>query len=173
MQKTLLIKQPFGRTFGLSLFFLFLLLLIGELIMRIPAVQAPFLAPGMSSRHYQLGQKLALLESFERKHGHVNCIALGSSMVDVGFQPESFAAGYAAAAGTEPFHCFNFGIDASSILTAPALAKILLTDYEPELLIFGTDARDYAVTLAEEETAVILEAPGSVIDPASSPLTAG
>jgi hypothetical protein len=112
----------------------------------------------MGSRHYQLGQKLALLDDSIRKHGPLDCVMLGSSMVDTGFDPDAFQRGYNAITGRR-IHCFNFGIDASSAASTAALVSILVEDYRPPLVIVGTDPRDYAVPSEDRDPNVILSTP--------------
>ena len=112
----------------------------------------------MGSRHYQLGHKLAFLNMLARKNGHIDCIMLGSSMADTGFDPVAFETGYKELMGRD-IHCFNFGIDASSALSTAALARIVVEDYHPSLLIIGTDARDYAVPREDPDPAVVLNTP--------------
>jgi hypothetical protein len=135
-----------------------LLLLVGaaELITRSEAFQALLREPAMGSRHYQLGRKLARLEAVIKDDGPIDCLIIGSSMVDGGFDPRAFHNGYKQASG-QAVRCFNFGIDASTAASAAAIAQILIEDYQPRLLIYGTDARDYAVSPAENDPAVILE----------------
>jgi len=84
----------------------------------------------MGSRHYQLGHKLALLNVLARKTGQVDCIMLGSSMVDTGFDPAAFDTGYKEMTGRD-IHCFNFGIDASTAASTAALARIVIEDNGP------------------------------------------
>jgi hypothetical protein len=139
---------------------LLLILLVGmsEWITRLEIFQAPLTPPKLGSRHYQLGHKLAFLDREIERNGSIDCIMVGSSMVDVGFDPESFQEGYVKIAGRS-IRCFNFGIDASSAASTAVLVKILLEDYHPRLLIFGTDPRDYAVPREDRDPAAILETP--------------
>lgn len=110
----------------------------------------------MGSRHYQLGDKLSFLNAAIKENGPVDCIMVGSSMVDVGFDPDAFQSSYQEVTG-RTIHCFNFGIDASSAASTAALTQILVEDYQPRLLIFGTDPRDYAVPSGDKDPAAILE----------------
>ena len=52
-----------------------------------------------------------------------------------------------------PFFC----LPRPSAASTAALVRILIEDYQPRLLIFGTDARDYAVSPMDPDPAVILE----------------
>jgi hypothetical protein len=155
---TLRIDGSFGKTFWLTLILLLFLGGIGEWIARLEIFQAYLTPPRLGSRHSQLGYKLALLDAEVRKNGPVDCIAVGSSTIDVGFDPDAFQMGYQEVAGQD-IRCFNFGIDASSSISAAVLTGILVEEYHPRLLIFGTDARDFAVQREDQDTAVVLDTP--------------
>lgn len=150
--------MPFGRTLTLTIVFLLIFGLAGEWVARLEIFQAPLMPPRMGSRHYQLGHKLFLLDGFVNKYGRVDCVMLGSSMVDTGFDPAAFESGYKETTGRN-IHCFNFGIDAASAASTAALARIVVEDYHPRLLIIGTDPRDYAVPRDDPDPAVVLNTP--------------
>ena len=152
---TLRVSNWSGNTFWIALAFLLVFVVIAEWITRLESFQAPLTPPKMGSRHYQLGHKLALLDAEVKRNGPIDCVLVGSSMVDVGFNPSSFPTGYHEMAGRE-IRCFNFGIDASSAASTAALVKILVEDYHPRILIFGTDPRDYGVASDDRDPAVIL-----------------
>lgn len=155
--ETLHVHGFFGTTFWLTVILVLVLYGVGEWTARSERFQRYLTYPRLGSRHSQLGYKLALLNEVKKK-GPIDCIAIGSSIVDVGFDPDSFQEGYRATTGRE-IQCFNFGIDASSSISASVLAEILIEDYHPRLLIFGTDARDYAVAPEDRDTAVVLDTP--------------
>lgn len=155
---TLRLRTSPGKTVWFTILLLILLTGIAECITRSVFFQAPLTLPRMGSRHYQLGHKLALLNVLTRKAGHVDCIMLGSSMVDTGFDPAAFETGYREVTGRD-VHCFNFGIDASSAASTAALARIVAEDYRPRFLIIGTDPRDYAVPREDPDPAVVLNSP--------------
>jgi hypothetical protein len=148
----------FGNTFWFTLFFLFLFMGIAEWVTRLEIFRAVLTPPKMGSQHYQLGHKLALLDAAVKSNGAIDCIIVGSSMVDVGFDPSAFKDAYLETTGRE-IHCFNFGLDASSAASTAALTKILVEDYRPRFLIFGTDPRDYAVPLQSRDPSAILDTP--------------
>ena len=150
------IKSLFGKTFWLAFILLIGFVGVSEWIARTEIFHAILTPPPMGSRHYQLGNKLSILNAAIKENGPVDCIMIGSSMVDVGFNPASFQNSYHAVTGRN-IHCFNFGIDASSATSTAALAQILIEDYQPRLLIFGTDPRDYALPSEDRDPAVILE----------------
>lgn len=150
--------MQFGKAPWLMIAMLVLLVGIAEWVTRSEAFQAPLTPPKMGSRHYQLGHKLALLDEEVKKNGPIDCIMMGSSMVDVGFNPDAFQDAYRQVT-TRKIRCFNFGIDAGSAASTSALMKILMEDFHPRFMIFGTDPRDYAVPSNDRDPAVILNTP--------------
>lgn len=154
--RTLQLKRPFGKTLVLSWLVLALLLGAAEILARTERFQSLLTAPAMGSRHFELGWKLALLEMLSNREAPIECIAIGSSMVDLGFDPQAFAAGFKGSTGQD-IRCFNFGIDALPAAGSAALAGILVKDYRPGILIYGTDARDYSVAREAEDTVVVLD----------------
>lgn len=155
---TLHLKKSSDKTLWLTLIMLFIFSGIAEIIVRMDVFQAPLTPPKLGSRHYQLGHKLALLDAEVKKNGPIDCIMVGSSMVDVGFNPDVFQSGYEETTG-QGIRCFNFGIDASSAVSTAVLVRILVEDYHPRLLLIGTDARDYAVPSTDRDPVAILESP--------------
>jgi hypothetical protein len=153
---TLQLQRPFGKIIMLALPMFFFLVGAAETIARTETFQEYLADPAMGSRHYQLGRKLARLNAVINKEGPVDCLIIGSSMVDVGFDPEIFQEGYKQIGG-QNIRCFNFGIDASTAASAAAMAHILVEDYRPRILFYGTDPRDYAVPETENDPAVILQ----------------
>lgn len=155
---TLQIRTTSVKTVWLTVLLFILLTAVAEWVARSESFQVPLTPPRMGSRHYQLGHKLALLNVLARKTGRVDCIMLGSSMVDTGFDPAAFETGYKEMTGQD-IHCFNFGIDASSAASTAALVRIVVEDYHPRLLIIGTDPRDYAVAREDPDPVVVLNTP--------------
>jgi hypothetical protein len=147
-----------GKTLLLTIISAILFFGVLEIVVRLDVFQSQLTAPRMGSGHYQVGQKLAYLDREVQKNGPIDCIAIGSSMVDVGFNPEAFASGYREIKGQD-IRCFNFGIDTSSAASTHAIARIMLEDYHPRLLIIGTDARDYALPRDDSDVAVLLDTP--------------
>ena len=155
---TLQIQRRPEKTLWVTLILLILLFGAAEWIARQESFQKILTPPKMGSRHYQLGHKLSLLDIATQKGGPIDCIMVGSSMVDTGFDPNVFQEAYKEIAGKE-IHCFNFGIDASTATSTAALVRILIEDYQPRILIFGTDPRDYAVPGTHNDPALILQTP--------------
>lgn len=155
---TLQTNRFVGRSFWFTVALTLLLGGSAEGIARSDIFQTQLTPPKMSSRRYQLSHKLFLLDNEVKRNGPVDCIMIGSSMVDGGFDPDHFQEAYQNVA-RQDIRCFNFGIDASTAASSAALARILVEDYRPQLLIFGTDPRDYAVPSYDRDPAAVLDSP--------------
>jgi hypothetical protein len=135
-----------------------LLVGLAEMLFRTNVFESHFIATRRTGRHRQFELQLGRLDSIVAREGSINCIFLGNSMVWRGFDPEAFARGYEKRVG-QGMRCFNFGVDGMPVVTAGALARILVKDYHPNLLIYGTDARDYAIPRVSEDATVLLDSP--------------
>jgi hypothetical protein len=152
------VNQLSVRTLALTLPFLLILLLLLEGVLRLNFVHGRLETSRLGSRHSQLGEKLRLVEAVIAREGNLDCIMLGSSVVDNGFYPAAFSRAYQETTGKE-ITCFNFGIDAIPGATAGVLAEIIVQDYQPDILIYGIDGRDFAVARDTQDTKVVLDSP--------------
>ena len=134
--------RPFGKTLLTAVLILIVVLTATELIIRAlttnEIIEPPILRTGMP----QFDAKLTRLETLYRENGKVDCIVIGSSMVDAGFDPLAFAAARGEQNGT-PITCFNFGINGLTAKGAGLISNGLVHRYHPELLYYITSARDY------------------------------
>jgi hypothetical protein len=155
-KRTLHLTKVTGRTLILTLPLLALLFSIGEAALRKHQVQAYLPTPSLNSRHRHFERQWHRLATYANSGNQIECIALGNSMVLNGFDPQIFSQNFYQASGWGIL-CFNFGVDALTPVSAAALANILVDTYHPQLLIFGTDARDFAISRESEETKVITD----------------
>jgi hypothetical protein len=156
--RTLSLWPPLGRTMLLSLLLLVPLLGTAELLVRSRFFKAHVIANDWGSIHNQFETQLGRLETVAANFGSIDCIFVGSSMVWHAFDPGEFTRVYAEETGRD-MKCFNFGVDGGVAATAGVLAPILVQDYQPRYLIFGTDARDYAVPIDSADVTVQLDSP--------------
>jgi hypothetical protein len=153
---TLRLNKKSSKTLWLTLVMLFVFGGSAEAVVRTEFFQAPLTTPKMGSSHYQFGHKLAWLDAEVKRNGPVDCIMLGSSMTDASMNPEIVQNTYREVTGRD-LHCFNFGINASSTASTAVMARILIEDYSPRLLIIGTDPRDYALPLDDPDVVAALD----------------
>ena len=140
----------------MALIMLGLFLGTGEAVLRQEAVQAYLTTPTLNTRHRHFERQWYRLEALTKSGIQPDCIALGNSMLLNSFDPQIFGRVFYKQTGRE-LRCFNFGVDALTPVSANALAQILIETYQPKLLIFGTDARDFAIDRDSEETSVITD----------------
>jgi hypothetical protein len=142
----------------LTVLILLLLLAVGEAIARTQAFQSRLSAPSLGGRNIYLEIQWHALQSVVRREGRLRCIALGNSMVWGGFDPTAFSQGYRDQVRTD-LPCYNFGIDGLPASAAGVLADILVRDFQPDLLIYGIDARDFAVPSDAPDATSVLDMP--------------
>ncbi len=115
----------------------------GEALARAPSVQAALAPPGIGSRYPQAEVKLAALERRAAAGQPLDCLLIGSSMVNAGLDPAAIRRAYAAQTG-RPLTCYNFGVNGFAAGESGLWARALVRRYGVHLLIFGHSARDYA-----------------------------
>jgi hypothetical protein len=157
---TLSIKGPFGRTIGLSLVILLIMFGLSEILLRASFLQSYLnqIVPSLGSRHHQMELQLARLEQLYNSEGSVDCIFLGSSLTWLGFNANVFNEEFSSITGQD-IRCTNLGIETLPANAAGELAEIVINRYQPRLLIYGTSARDYAVTIDSEDAHAVLDTP--------------
>lgn len=157
-ERTLSIKPPFGGTLVFTMLVFLTLWGAGEWITGTRIFQSRFIAVSRGSPHFQFELQLGRLESIVAADGFIDCIFLGNSMVWLGFDPAAFTRAYQERTGDE-LRCYNFGVDGLPVTAASGLKQYLMKKYHPKLLIYGTDARDFAVAREERDASVIMDEP--------------
>jgi hypothetical protein len=134
---------PAGRRLGYALLWLILLVGVAEAVVRVPRVKAGLAAPsyGIANRQFEL--TWARLKAYVAEQGQPDCIFIGSSQVLRGIEPLTLAAAYHETTGQD-LRCFTFGVRGLDAENSYDVARLLLLDYRPRLLIFGTDIPSYS-----------------------------
>lgn len=132
-----------ARTGLLALALLGLILASAETGARLPFVQSRLPIPSVGSPARILDVQLANLDAVVRSQGGIDCIFVGNSLVLLGIDPVAFAAAYETRADRRP-QCFNFAMPGITVAGITALARILIEDYRPRLLVYGVTARDFS-----------------------------
>jgi hypothetical protein len=97
----------------------------------------------------QLGVKVGLLNAYYHEVGKLECVFIGSSMVQRGIDPEIVNSAYQNDMG-QPLHCFNFGVHGLNDVGAARIVEFLNRRYRPSMIIFGTSFHEYQDALAFE-----------------------
>ena len=121
---------------------LLLLTLLLEGLARTPWLEAvaPYRSLGMW--YYPFDIKWQRLQRYVEQNGGVDVIILGSSLVNTGFVPEVVSRAYQVQTG-QTLRVFNFGVEGMTIAPNSVTARLLVEQFQPGLLIFVTEIRDY------------------------------
>lgn len=115
---------------------------LGEIILRVPAVTERLPAPSLGSNHEEFEVKLHLLDQWAGD-GPVDCVLIGSSMVNNGIDPAALESAYREQTG-ESLRCFNLGLPGLTASAAAMVGEYVIDTYRPRLLIYGLSPRDFS-----------------------------
>jgi hypothetical protein len=141
MNRTLRLSFPLGQTLALALLILAGMSITLELIARLPQVESR-VPPAIGSRHPDLDVKFGELDYLTEQQGRVDCIFLGSSVVNTGIDPVFVSEAFRQQTGA-PITCYNFGINGITAATAAELADLLVERYHPRVLVYGFTLRAF------------------------------
>ena len=116
--------------------------LVLELFARLPLLEKISPYRSVDNFDYQFEIKWFRLQDFVKSHGGVDIIFLGSSLVNTGVDPSIVAKTYFQQTGVQP-RIFNFGVEGMTISPNSVIARLLVEQYHPALLIYVTEMRDY------------------------------
>lgn len=108
--------------------------------------------------HTQFEIKWFSLKDYARKHGGVDVILMGNSMVNTGIDPEILAKEYADRTGIK-LRVFNFGVEGLTVAPNSLVARLLVDEYHPAAIVFVTEMRDYTAANGVEVAEQLLGDP--------------
>lgn len=141
--ETLRVTVPFGRTTALSVVFIILLIGGGEILFRIPIIESFLPTSTYGNGGPELGAKIRKLDTYIRQHGMVDCLFVGSSVVDSDIDPEVFSREFKAQTGKD-VSCFNFALAAMAPSSMDSTARFLIARYRPRVLIYGVGIGEFS-----------------------------
>ncbi len=139
---TLKVTLPIGKTFLIALVMFPVFLILLEFLFRIPFI-FDTLPPSTVFRNYDYPEIDVKYHKFEilNRNKPVNCIFLGTSMVDQAIDPEIVIP---SSNQTEPVNCFNFGLQSMMPGTSSVFANALVEKYNINTIVLGISAVDLA-----------------------------
>lgn len=149
------LQFPFGRTLGLALILLIILLGLAEIGARTDFIRTALPAPSLGGPIQTLGIKFAYLNDLIKKEGHVDCIFVGSSMVLVSLDSEIFSNAYKTHT-RKNIVCFNFGTKGFLPPAVAILTRILTEKYQPKLIVWGLSPISFSNKVIQERTKKLL-----------------
>lgn len=148
--ETLNLDLSTGVTLWWTLITLFLIVVVGEGVLRIESIQTFFPAPSYGSSSSEFGIKLAKLNSFVKQEGSLDCVFLGSSIIDADIDPEVFSFMYQSRLNRE-IKCFNFGLGGLPPSSASLITKFLVYKYHPKIIFYGVSATEFSKRFNQPE----------------------
>jgi hypothetical protein len=138
---TLQISFPLGQTLALALLILALMSAALEIAARLPQVESR-VPTAIGSGHPELDTKFGDLDYLHDKYGRIDCLFIGSSVVNTGIDPATVEQVFQQQTGI-PITCYNFGINGVTAANTATLAGLLIDRYHPHLLVYGFTLRAF------------------------------
>ncbi|MBI1813992.1 MAG: hypothetical protein HYR72_03360 [Deltaproteobacteria bacterium] len=113
-----------------------------EVVARTDTVRAWLPAPSVGSTNRQFEVQLSRLDRFAEREGAIDSLFIGSSVVCRAIDPITVSSAYHQRTEHD-LHGFSFGVNGMGAPTSGLMAEILVAQYHPKVLIFGTSPFDY------------------------------
>ncbi|MFZ5880041.1 MAG: hypothetical protein ACOY0R_11780 [Chloroflexota bacterium] len=154
--KTLRIGLPLGQTFFRAILAALAFGVALELLARTPA--AASLPESYGSSHPHFETQMRQLKSRVAREGRIDCIFLGNSQVLYGIDPRVVEQTYQDATG-QVIHCQNFGLGGLPPMSAAPVARMLVENFHPSVIVFGSGLWDYSSGNAASTHASLVSSP--------------
>ncbi len=130
---------PSWKSLGVTALFLLAFLSFFELALQSNFIirALPFPSPSVESHYPEIGVKFERL--FQVKD--INCLFIGSSMIDAGLDPVLFEQGLEAATGRK-YTCFNMGLAGLQTEASTAVASTLTRWHPVDVVVIGLSPLD-------------------------------
>lgn len=156
--KTLRIRFPAGGTLLQALVGLLLFGLVLEAFARTSYAGKVLPMQAYGDSHPTFGVQLNMLKDRVKRDGAVDCIFIGSSQVAYDINPGIVEETVDRLTG-RTIRCQNFGIAGQVTRSLPALATLLIREFQPSVLIFGTGMYDYSSTTEVDPYESLISSP--------------
>jgi hypothetical protein len=144
---TLRIARPFGQTLLIASLICALLIGAAEILARLIWADS-YIPTAIGSRNLYFDTKIGELDFLVKHEGRIDCLFIGSSVVNSGIVPVRFENAYRAQTG-QRVRCYNFAIPGVTASGAARLADLLVERYRPRLLIYGLTLRAFSAEMAQ------------------------
>ena len=152
--KSLKIKLPVGQVFFQAVLWLLVFCVAIEAFARTSAGRDFFQYESYGSSHPHFDPQVIRIKAREVQDGQIDCIILGDSQVLYGIDPTIVEQAYFDSTGNT-IHCQNFGLGGLKPITAYPLAKLLIKNFHPAIIVFGTDLFDYTAVQAGSDSSIM------------------
>lgn len=107
-----------------------------ELLARQESLTGGLPVPSVGTGHRELDYKLVMIDRMVSREGAPDCLFLGSSAMYRAVDPEVFNEAFRKDLG-RPVSSFNFGLKGLVLEGSSPMARVLVEDYQPRLLVAG------------------------------------
>ncbi len=156
--KTLEIKLPFGNLFLRSLVYVVIFCLAIELLAQMAPSTHNFNYGSYGSSHPQFDTQIVNIKRRFVQNGKIDCIFLGNSETMAGMDPAIVEQVYFENTGRKII-CQNFGLSGLTPSTAWPVAQLLIKNFHPSVIFFGTNLFDYLPQIGDGAKESILSSP--------------
>ncbi len=125
-----------------------------EAFARTPAGGNFFKYESYGSSHPHFDPQVIRIKARKAQDGQIDCIILGDSQVLYGVDPSIVEQAYLEKTG-QTLRCQNFGLGGLKPITAYPLAKLLIENFHPSIILFGTDLFDYTSVQAGSDASIM------------------
>src|SRR5688572_25228295 len=140
--KTIKLQLPIGQTLIQATLWLIVFCLILEALARTPTASELFAYESYGSSHPHFDIQIVQINEREEKEGKIDCIIVGNSEILAGADPELIEKIYSENTGKK-ITCQSFGLAGLTSSTASVVIKILVKNYNPSVIILGTNIFDF------------------------------
>lgn len=137
-----LLRAIFRQDWTLSILVALATLVLGELVLRIPIVQSIIPVSDYGTNNSGIGLKTSRLDAFVARYGPVDCLLIGSSIMDSGGNIGALEGAYQKSDST-PVNCYNFGLGAMPPAGIETFSRFLVARYHPRTLIYTVGAFEF------------------------------
>jgi hypothetical protein len=152
--KSLKLTLPIGQVLFQSIAWLLLFCGSVELFSRTPAGRSFFHYESYGSAHPHFDTQIIRIKDRVAQEGHIDCIFLGDSQILHGIDPAIVEKTYFEKTGSS-IKCQNFGLGGLKPHSTGEISRILIKNFSPSVIIYGTDLFDYANTFDGSGTSIM------------------
>lgn len=110
------------------------------------------------SSHQYFDRQVKNARSREKNTGKIDCIFVGNSQTLYGIKPKIIEQVYLQNTGTE-ITCQNFGLGGLTPIGQKTIVEMLINEFNPDIIIIGTNMLDYASSKQSQADRNILSSP--------------
>jgi hypothetical protein len=114
-----------------------------EAFARLPAIQGYLDFRSFGFQNYPFELKWFKLQTLMQQNGGIDILFVGNSLVNVGIDPETFNHSFESESDVS-LRSFNFGLDGLNLTATDEVVRLLVETHHVDVVVFGTEIRDYA-----------------------------